>query len=222
MSQPTVVAVTGASGYVASELVKQLLEAGYTVHGTVRSKGSDSSKHLSHEGLGVDPGKGKLVLFEADLLTENSFDDAFRDAVCVFHTASPFLTNKVADPAKELIEPAVRGTENVLGSVVKSPATKFVVLTSSVVSIYGKRVPGKVYTSDDWNEDATLEENPYPLSKVTAERRAWEIQKEHAQKFSMCTVNPGLVMGPSLSGRSNDGSVSFFKRLVGGEMWPAV
>jgi len=37
MALPTV-AVTGASGFVATELVKQLLEKGYNVHATVRSK----------------------------------------------------------------------------------------------------------------------------------------------------------------------------------------
>ncbi|MFS8027515.1 putative cinnamyl-alcohol dehydrogenase [Helianthus anomalus] len=34
-----VVCVTGASGYIASSLVKLLLDCGYTVHATVRSLG---------------------------------------------------------------------------------------------------------------------------------------------------------------------------------------
>ena len=33
-----VVVVTGASGYIGTELTKQLLEKGYTVRGTVRNK----------------------------------------------------------------------------------------------------------------------------------------------------------------------------------------
>lgn len=57
----------------------------------------------------------------------------------VFHTASPFIRD-VTDAKKQLIEPAVGGTENVLSSVAKhAKAIKRVVLTSSfageVVSI---------------------------------------------------------------------------------------
>lgn len=39
--------VTGASGYIATELVKQLLEKGYNVRGTVRSLASkEKVEHL--------------------------------------------------------------------------------------------------------------------------------------------------------------------------------
>jgi len=45
--------------------------------------------------------------------------------------ASPFIRN-VTDPKKQLIEPAVGGTKNVLGSVAKNTdSIKRVVLTSS-------------------------------------------------------------------------------------------
>ena len=54
-----------------------------------------------------------------------------QDADYVFHTASPFIRD-VTDPKKQLIEPAVGGTKNVLSSVAKHTNTvKRVVLTSS-------------------------------------------------------------------------------------------
>ncbi|KAM1064515.1 hypothetical protein EV1_028280 [Malus domestica] len=57
------VCVTGASGYVASWLVKLLLRRGYTVKATVRDP-SDPKKteHL----LSLDGAKERLHLFKAD------------------------------------------------------------------------------------------------------------------------------------------------------------
>lgn len=76
---------------------------------------------------------GHLELVEADLLQEGSFDDAVQDSVYVFHTASPYIVSGITDPQKELIEPAVKGTLNVLSSVAKAKSVKRVVLTSSIV-----------------------------------------------------------------------------------------
>ena len=61
-----VAVVTGATGFVASELVKQLLEKGYTVRGTVRSLHNESKvQHLERLGKALP---GQLTLHEADLL----------------------------------------------------------------------------------------------------------------------------------------------------------
>merc|ERR1719272_586514 len=56
------VCVTGAAGYCATETIKQLLERGYSVRGTVRAQ--EASDHLLALGA-VLP--GKIELFEADL-----------------------------------------------------------------------------------------------------------------------------------------------------------
>lgn len=76
---------------------------------------------------------GRLELVEADLMQDGSFDDAVEGATYVFHTASPYIISGVQDPQKELVEPAVKGTLNVLNSVAKSKSIKRVVLTSSIV-----------------------------------------------------------------------------------------
>ena len=61
-----VAVVTGATGFVASELVKQLLAKGYTVRGTVRSlQNKDKVQHLERLGQAMP---GHLTLHEADLL----------------------------------------------------------------------------------------------------------------------------------------------------------
>ena len=61
-----VVVVTGATGFIASELIKQLLEKGYTVRGTVRSlQNKGKVQHLEKLGQAMP---GHLTLHEADLL----------------------------------------------------------------------------------------------------------------------------------------------------------
>ncbi|XP_062115460.1 cinnamoyl-CoA reductase CAD2-like isoform X2 [Humulus lupulus] len=83
-----VVCVTGASGYIASWLVKLLLQRGYTVKASIRDL-SDGKKteHL----VSLDGAKERLQLFKANLLEEGSFDSVVDDCECVFHTASPVL-----------------------------------------------------------------------------------------------------------------------------------
>jgi nucleoside-diphosphate-sugar epimerase len=123
-----VVAVTGVSGYIGSEVVKQLLEKGYTVRGTVRSK-SNTGK-VQHLLTLSDALPGQLELFEADLLKAGDFDNVVRGADFVLHTASPFFT-ETSDPQKDLVDPAVNGTTNVLNAAGKA-GIKRVVVTSSV------------------------------------------------------------------------------------------
>lgn len=73
--------------------------------------------------------KGKLEIFEADLLKEGSFDKAMLNCELVMHTASPFFIQGVKDPEKELIEPAKKGTRNVLESAIGTRSVKRVVLS---------------------------------------------------------------------------------------------
>ncbi|KAF9598284.1 hypothetical protein IFM89_026551 [Coptis chinensis] len=90
------VCVTGASGYIASWLVKLLLERGYTVKASVRDP-NDSRKT---EHLRRLPGANdRLHLFKANLVDEGCFDSIINGCEGVFHTASPCFF-KAADPQR--------------------------------------------------------------------------------------------------------------------------
>lgn len=67
----TGVLVTGASGYVASSIVKGLLTKGYTVRGTVRSL-NNANKVAPLKSL-AEGTRGTLELIEADLLNAESW-----------------------------------------------------------------------------------------------------------------------------------------------------
>lgn len=215
------VLVTGGTGYIATELIKQLLEKGYDVRTTVRSK--DPKKIATLTALG-EALPGTLELFEADLLTDGSFDAATKGTHFVFHTASPFFIAVKEDPHKELIQPAIHGTRNVLSSVVKSKGTvKRVVLTSSVAAIIGNEDSGPVkppkngdvYTEEDWNTTSTPEKGAYFVSKTRAEEAAWEVAK--SEGLDLVTINPNFVQGPALSSNASGTSISAFKALLEGK-----
>ncbi|KAJ0094376.1 hypothetical protein Patl1_17141 [Pistacia atlantica] len=153
MSEEKVVCVTGASGYIASWLVKLLLERGYSVKATVRDPDDHKVKHL-HE---FDGAKEKLLLFKADLLEEGSFDSAIDGCEGVFHTASPVVLSP-NDPQAELIDPAVKGTLNVLKSCAKVQSVKRVIVLSSLASIIhnGTPVNPDVVVDETWFSNPAL------------------------------------------------------------------
>jgi len=204
------VLVTGASGYIASWIVKKLLAEGITVHATVRDPANaEKVGHLTslEKAEGAD-----LKLFAADLLTPGSFDEAVQGCQLVMHTASPFFISKPKDPQAELLQPAREGTRNVLEAANKTPTVKRIVLTSSVVAIYGDNVdieqkPGGIFTEEDWNSTSNADLQPYPYSKTIAEKEAWAIAGAQNQ-WDLVVLNPALVFGPSVSSRTDSMSIS--------------
>ncbi|KAL0041600.1 hypothetical protein WJX79_008914 [Trebouxia sp. C0005] len=211
---PYTAVVTGASGFVASEVVKELLIKGWNVRGTVRSLSKhEKVAHLEALGKALP---GKLTLHEADLLKKGSFDQVVKGADYVFHMASPFLA-EWNDTQKELVEPALEGTTTVLESVAKSKDTiRRVVLTSSfAAALKMKSGPsnGKLYTEEDWNTDSEADkEGGYMYSKTVAEKKAWEVSKKEG--FELATIMPSLVLGPVTGTRPDGTSINVMKGIV--------
>lgn len=189
------VLVTGASGYIATHVVKQLLDLGYRVRGTVRSL-KNEQKIAPLRKLATNT-KHELELVEADLTDENSWLNAVKECTYVIHTASPFPAERPKNE-NELITPAVNGTLFVFRACVQEGAkVKRVVLTSSVASVAPEVFEeGRKYTAEDWPEPTGL--SPYPKSKVLAEKAAWDFckQRENEGKecFELAVINPGFVM----------------------------
>lgn len=212
--------VTGGSGFLASWIVKLLLEDGATVHATVRSK----AKKEKYAHLEAIAGKtsGTLKFFEADLLHDGSFHEAMQGCGTVMHTASPFIVQGIKNPQEQLIRPALQGTQNVLQSAQKTSSVQRVVLTSSVVSIYGdgQEVLEKnqdTITEEMWNETSTIKYGPYALSKTLAEKEAWKMAGEQNQ-WDLVTINPSFIMGPALTKASDSASLDIMKQLMGGQL----
>ncbi|MBW2523934.1 MAG: NAD-dependent epimerase/dehydratase family protein [Deltaproteobacteria bacterium] len=206
------VCVTGASGYIGSHLVRLLLQRGYRVRATVRDAADDTkTAHLK----ALDAPHHSLELVNADLLRTGSFDEAVAGCVGVFHAAASTRLN-AKDPQRAIVDPAVRGTENVLGACKRAGTVERVVLTSSVAAMMGlDRPESYVTTEDDWNDEATIKQ-PYPYAKTLAERKAWSFQRELAdeQRFELVALNPAYVLGPVLARVHLKSSPSIVRRLM--------
>ncbi|GMH26901.1 hypothetical protein Nepgr_028744 [Nepenthes gracilis] len=191
--------VVGGTGFVASLLVKLLLEKGYAVNTTVRDP--DNHKKISH--LTVLKDLGDLNIFRADLTDEASFDAPIEGCDVVFHVATP-VNFASEDPENDMIKPAIQGVFNVLKASAKAKSVKRVVLTSSAaaVSINTLSGTGLVMNEDNWTDVEFLySEKPptwgYPASKTLAEKAAWKFAQEN--NIDLITVIPTLMTGPSLT-----------------------
>ncbi|MEE8056675.1 MAG: NAD-dependent epimerase/dehydratase family protein [Pseudomonadales bacterium] len=212
--------VTGGNGYIASWIIKQLLDQGFTVHSTVRDP--KQKARVGHLEKMTQNAPGSLQLFKADLLEPGSFDQSIKGCELVIHTASPFILKGFKDAHAALLHPATEGTRNVLEGVNRTDTVKRVVLTSSVASICGdavdlKQVPGGVFTEEHWNTTSNIDHQPYSYSKVSAEREAWAINKQQ-HRWDMVVINPSLVVGPSLTQGSNSASIDILKQFGDGTL----
>ena len=197
-----------------------LLEEGLTVHAAVRDPANQ--KKIGHLNKVAIEAKGKIKYFKTDLLEMGSYDEAMEGCELVYHTASPFAT-VVKDPQKDLVDPAVLGTKNVLDSASMSLSVKRVVVTSSVASICGDVIdclsaPNGILTEEIWNTTSSLTHQPYSYSKTMAEKKAWEISKTQSN-WDLVTINPSFVLGPPLNPQATTSeSFSILKQFGDGTM----
>ncbi|KAJ4980033.1 hypothetical protein NE237_010813 [Protea cynaroides] len=188
------VCVTGGSGFIGSWLVRLLLDRGYTVHATVKDLNDErETKHLES----LEGADSRLRLFQIDLVDYDSLFAAINGTVGLFHLASPCTVDRVLDPEKELLDPAIKGTINALKAA-KDCGVKRVVVTSSISAIVPcPNWPSDVVKNEDcWTDLDYCKQKGlwYPASKTMAEKAAWEFAKE--QGLDVVVVNPGTVMGP--------------------------
>ncbi|CAL9216322.1 unnamed protein product [Arabidopsis halleri] len=108
--------VTGGTSFIASHVIKSLLEFGHYVRTTVRDSGDEEKVGFLWELKGA---KERLKIFEADLTVEGSFDDAVNGVDGVSHIASRVSVG-LDNNNLEKFDPNISGTMNVMNSCAKS------------------------------------------------------------------------------------------------------
>ncbi|KAK7417795.1 hypothetical protein QQZ08_011491 [Neonectria magnoliae] len=204
------VLVTGASGWVGSNVADQFLAYGYKVRGTTR----DISKAAwLSDVFEKKYGKGAFELVAIpDMIADGAYDDAVKGVSAVAHTAS--IMTFEADPNK-VIPGAIAGAINALKAAYQEPGvTRFVLTSSSSAAVLSiKDAPKVVVKNDTWDENAVKiawsglpydEMRPvyvYAASKTQAEQEVWKFHKENRAKRPDLVVNavlPNFVFGRTL------------------------
>ncbi|NNU27203.1 NAD-dependent epimerase/dehydratase family protein [Isoptericola sediminis] len=203
------VLVTGASGFIAKHILRELLADGHTVRATVRS----DRRRAQVEALFPD---ADLEFVSLDLTSDEGWDDALVGVDVLMHTASPFPTDPPKDP-QDLIRPAVDGTLRALRAA-RAAGVHRVVLTSTCGAIYkpADHEWSRRKTREDWTETDGPRTTPYEASKTLAEQAAWRFVAEHPE-MRLTVVNPGMVFGPAMDEHYGS-SLGTVEQLVTGQL----
>lgn len=210
---PETVLVTGGTGFVGGWCVAELLKRGYNVRTTVRSEAKKDTVRQMMAKAGVDAANLSFAI--ADLNSDDGWAGAMQGVDYLLHVASPLATGDTSD-IDAFVKPAREGTLRVLRAAVDA-GVKRVVLTSSAAAA-NPGIAGDSYTDETvWTDPALWKNEPYRLSKVLAERAAWDFIQEHAGTTELVTILPTGILGPVL--RKEDlGSVQTIDRMLNGAL----
>src|SRR3954452_7884201 len=153
------VLVTGGSGFLGGWCIIGLLERGYRVRTTVRNPSRERDVHAAIESQVPSP--EHLTVHQADLTSDDHWDNVIDGCDYVLHVASPFPPEQPKDP-DELIVPAREGSLRVLRAALDA-GVKRVVLPSSAVAVANSGGPpasGEAFTEEDWSDPANPDMTP--------------------------------------------------------------
>lgn len=202
------VLVTGANGYLASHIVKQLLEKGYNVHACVRNADNVKSiGHLLKIPSAPSTDIGKLTLFSTGDMGDKSlygrYANPLADCDAVIHAASPLspkLSGREFDGERDMLNPGMEGTQEVLDSIHTCPSVQCLVLTSSMSAAAPTPEP-IIKDESHWSDDAAQlsRGNYYGCLKTRQERlcHKWvKAQIDNGRDFRFSAICPTMILGP--------------------------
>ena len=209
------VAVTGASGYIGSWIVRDCVEQGYRVRACVRDPNRpekvDHLTTLNDAGL-----RGSVELAAGDLFEPGSYDAAFDGCSAVVHAGAAVGYNR--ETPQQVYDGCFTEVAHVLASARKSGALKRFVFTSSFAAVGHPRPEGYVFTEKDWcgdnieayrgrwTEDRIPENRDlaYAMAKANAERMLYR-EAEEDGGFEAMAILPLHVIGPLMCANHDQG-----------------
>ena len=208
------IAITGASGYIGSWIVKDCVEQGYTVRACVRDKSNPTK--VDHLMALNQSGPGEVILEEADLFKRGSYDKAFSGCSAVIHAGAAVGYNK--ETPQEVYDGCFTENDHVLESVKKSMSIRRFVFTSSFAAVGHPRPEGYVFTEQDWCGDnlegykgnwseSRIPENrdiAYAMAKANSEKMMYELAETEGT-FSAMAMLPLHGIGPIMCANHDQG-----------------
>lgn len=187
--------VTGATGFLGTELIKQLTAQKISVRALKRI----SSK--TPAGLTNNP---LVTWYTADINDLETLADAFDGITKVYHCAA-FVSFNAKDKTK-LLKINIEGTSNVVNLCTQYNIR---LLHVSSIAALGNAKKGKQITEKDfWEYDA--KSHQYAISKYEGEMEVW---RGIAEGLDAVIVNPAVIIGASAGER---GSGAIFKLVKEG------
>lgn len=182
--------VTGATGFVGSELVRQLLAVGKSVRALKRKNSTIPYFLASHPNL---------TWITADVLDYFSLDDAFAGIQYVYHCAAYISFN--ASDKEKMMRVNVEGTAHIVDLCLLHKVKKLVYV-SSVAAVGDGKANSESTEKDHWEFDGN--QSAYSISKYISEM---EVFRGIAEGLEAVIVNPSVIIGKN-SGLS--GSAALF------------
>lgn len=203
------VGITGGSGFIGSYITRKFLDEGYRVKVSVTNiLKSNKYKHLFNLG-----NEDNLSIKDLNVQNLDALRNFSNDCDIIIHCGTPFKLG-VQNPKKDLFEPTIKGTENLLKIVTENRSLKKMIFVASVAAFntsfpypVAHRDPDHLYTEDD--EPHLDEANiPYAQAKYFADQTVRSFIDQHPETSTeIVTVSPVTVMGNPLSGREDSTSV---------------
>jgi dihydroflavonol-4-reductase len=204
------VLVTGGNGFVGGWCIRMLLRHGYAVRTTVRSSAKEACTRQTLTDAGSSE---RLAFFTADLTSDEDWDAALAGSDYVLHVASP-LGGGVGGDRDAMIAAARDGTLRVLRAAVKA-RVKRVVMTSAAAAARAPLSSDRISDETVWADPKDPQFDVYRVSKILAERAAWDYINTAGGSTELSTILPGAVFGPILT-VENLGSVKIIQGLLQG------
>lgn len=177
------VALTGATGFIGTRVVRILRERGHEVTCVVRSP--DKAAGLAKLGA---------TLVRGDILDRPSLVKGFAGAEGVLHVAASYELGIVGKKAEEALAKNLEGTRNALEAARDSGAKKIVYTSSIVVygNTWGKQVP------EGFTPEKIAFPGPHPTQYALSKARAhYEVAIPMIKAGApIVIVQPGAVFGP--------------------------
>jgi len=194
--------VTGATGLLGNNLVRELVARGYAVKALVRSRSKGEQQF--HDLPSVE-------LVVGDMADVQAFAAALQGCDTVFHTAAFFRDNYKGGSHREALEKInVAGTQALLDQAYRAGIRRFV-HTSSIAVLDG--APGSAI--DETCLRAEADADDYYRSKMLADRVVLGFLETHPDLHA-CMVLPGWMWGPGDMGPTSSGQL--IKDVVNGKL----
>jgi len=200
--------IIGGSGFIGSYVTKKFLEEGFNVKVSV----TDIKKSEKYQHLFSLENSDNLNISALRVEDFEALKDFISDCEIVIHGGTPFQLD-VEDAKKDLFNPTIKGTENLLKAVSETASIEKIVIIASVAA-YNTNFPlpaGGKTASDAFSENdkpyMNEESHPYAQAKFIANQTVEKfIQENPNLSFEITTVSPVGVMGKSLSNREDSTS----------------